>query len=204
MLQLVKRLLERRSRRAQDGISEPVGIPVPVSVVGWDGALSLQTWLIGRLRNAYNLPKRRARALVEGGYILPVLDGLDEATDPGTDPRPIMRILHRLNFDYGAQSKAGGHPLVLTCREHEYANLPSPNNDQALDKRVLGAPVIVLSPLNDNEVRDARHRAVAAFQAIGLPFPPPNWPQAWAHIAMQARGALGVIREEINANLPQA
>lgn len=50
---------------------------------------------------------------------------------------------------------------------------------------------------------DARHRAVTAFQAIGLPFPPPNWPQAWAHIAMHARGALDVIREEINANLPQ-
>ena len=63
-----------------------------------------------------------------------------------------MRILHRLNFDYGAQSKTGGYPLVLTCREHEYANLPSPDNDQALDKRVLGAPVIVMSPLDDNEV----------------------------------------------------
>ena len=52
--------------------------------------------------------------------------------------------------------------------------------------------------------RDARHRAVTAFQAIGLPFPPPGWSQAWAHIAVHARGALDVIREEINANLPEA
>jgi hypothetical protein len=51
---------------------------------------------------------------------------------------------------------------------------------------------------------DARHRAVTAFQEIGLPFPPPNWPQAWAHIAVQARGALDAIREEINANLPRS
>ena len=51
---------------------------------------------------------------------------------------------------------------------------------------------------------DARHRAVTAFQEIGLPFPPPSWPQAWAHIAVQARGALDAIREEINAGLPRS
>jgi hypothetical protein len=47
---------------------------------------------------------------------------------------------------------------------------------------------------------DARHRAVAAFQEIGLPFPPSSWEHAWAHIAMQARNALDAIREEIHAS----
>jgi hypothetical protein len=50
---------------------------------------------------------------------------------------------------------------------------------------------------------DARHRAVTAFQEIGLPFPPPSWEHAWAHIAVQARSALDVIREEIHASLAQ-
>ena len=49
---------------------------------------------------------------------------------------------------------------------------------------------------------DARHRAVSAFQEIGLTFPPPSWEYAWNHIAVQARTALDAIREEIHANLP--
>ncbi len=49
--------------------------------------------------------------------------------------------------------------------------------------------------------RDARHRAVNAFQKIGLPFPPPSWEFAWAHIATQASGALDAVREEVRASL---
>lgn len=48
---------------------------------------------------------------------------------------------------------------------------------------------------------DARHRAVAAFRQIGLSFPPLNWPQAWTQVAVLARGALDVLREEIHAGL---
>ncbi len=48
---------------------------------------------------------------------------------------------------------------------------------------------------------DARHKAVAAFHAIGLAFPPPTWRQAWAHVAGQAKGALDIIREEVHAGL---
>ncbi len=48
---------------------------------------------------------------------------------------------------------------------------------------------------------DARHRAVTSFQEIGLPFPPTNWSQAWAHIASLAMGALDVVREEAHAGL---
>jgi len=50
---------------------------------------------------------------------------------------------------------------------------------------------------------DARHRAVAAFQEIGLAFPPVSWEEAWAHIAVVAKGALDVLREEVHAGLPQ-
>jgi hypothetical protein len=50
---------------------------------------------------------------------------------------------------------------------------------------------------------DARHKAVAAFREIGLPFPPPSWDHAWTHIAVIARGALDVLREEVHAGLPE-
>ena len=46
---------------------------------------------------------------------------------------------------------------------------------------------------------DARHRAVTAFQEIGLAFPPASWGQAWLHVASLAMGALDVLREEVHA-----
>jgi hypothetical protein len=48
---------------------------------------------------------------------------------------------------------------------------------------------------------DARHKAVAAFQEIGLPFPPVSWESAWYHIAARAFGALHALREEEHAGL---
>lgn len=47
---------------------------------------------------------------------------------------------------------------------------------------------------------DARHRAVVAFQEIGLTFPPASWTGAWAHIATVAKGALDVLREEVHVS----
>ncbi|ODB80079.1 MULTISPECIES: hypothetical protein [Micromonospora] len=49
---------------------------------------------------------------------------------------------------------------------------------------------------------DARHRAVTAFQQIGLAFPPVSWQAAWERVAVTAKGALDVLREEIHVGLP--
>ena len=51
---------------------------------------------------------------------------------------------------------------------------------------------------------DARQKAVEEFREIGMPFPPSSWESAWAHIALAARGALDIIREEIRAGLSGA
>jgi hypothetical protein len=48
---------------------------------------------------------------------------------------------------------------------------------------------------------DARHKAVTAFQELGMPFPPITWQAAWEHIAGLAAGALDAVREEIHAGL---
>ena len=50
---------------------------------------------------------------------------------------------------------------------------------------------------------DARHRGVAAFERLGLSFPPTSWEQAWSQVAVLARGALDVLREEVHAGIPQ-
>lgn len=48
---------------------------------------------------------------------------------------------------------------------------------------------------------DARHRAVAAFGAIGLSFPPASWSDTWPRIGWLAKEALDIIREEVHAGL---
>lgn len=48
---------------------------------------------------------------------------------------------------------------------------------------------------------DARHRAVSAFQGLGMTFPPPSWETAWAQVAALAEGALTTLREETLAGI---
>lgn len=76
--------------------------------------------------------------------------------------------------------------------------------DTAAAERVNGAfgTLIRLRQIRvSTQHSDARHRAIAAFDDIGLAFPPANWAQAWAHIAVLAKGALDALREEIHAGL---
>lgn len=174
-LQLVTKLLARRAAQAksEEGViqlllrlarmihSDPAdpaqhgtateGIPVPISVVGWDGSKTLSEWLVSRLRTAYNVRRRRALALVSNGYILPVLDGLDEATATSASLAP-LRIIFRLNTDYGVEDKRGVRPLVLTSRTKEYENLPDPEGNPKLHRRLSGAAVVSMQPLTETKI----------------------------------------------------
>ena len=127
-------------------------IPVPISVIGWAGEKPLSDWLVSRLRTAYNVPRRRAVPLVSRGYILPVMDGLDEATDESGNSRSTLRILNRLNTDYGARGEDGLRPIVLTCRTDEYRDLPDPEGDPLLSRRLVGAPVVAMLPLTESDI----------------------------------------------------
>ncbi len=48
---------------------------------------------------------------------------------------------------------------------------------------------------------DARHKAVAAFEQLGLSYPPISWPAVWTEVSLLARGSLDVIREEVHSSL---
>ncbi len=79
--------------------------------------------------------------------------------------------------------------------------LPTLDEDAAGRVTVAFATLISLRRIRvSTQHADARHRAVTSFQAIGLPFPPTSWNQAWAHIATLAIGALDVLREEVHAS----
>lgn len=96
------------------------GEPVPVlfSLVGWDPRKQprLQDWLVARLERDYpalrSFGEDTARALVERGKILPILDGLDEL--PVTLRADIVTALNDAVLP-------GGGGLILTSRRAEFA-----------------------------------------------------------------------------------
>jgi hypothetical protein len=133
-------------------------IPVPISVVGWDGGASLTDWLIGRLRTAYLVPHRRAATLVRKGYVLPVLDGLDEATIGGRGTPAALSILYRLNADLETIDSSGRRPLVLTCRTNAYVDLPDPGNTPELNRRLANAVVVKMEQLTESQILNCLSR----------------------------------------------
>ncbi|MFE3197848.1 NACHT domain-containing protein [Embleya sp. NPDC059237] len=149
-IELLLALLEVR------GPDDPV--PVRISLTSWtalstDPATSAGTgtgdavraWIRAHLVDTINLPVTALRALVDGGMILPVLDGLDEMdpTDPPNlasgAPAPqtprAKRALEELNaYQHGTKRAS----LILTSRSAIYDALGARARDTA---RVEIAPL---------------------------------------------------------------
>jgi hypothetical protein len=165
-------LLESLRKRPKDAYREITAgypsrrIPVPISVVGWDGKASLTDWLVTRLRTAYLVPRRRAATLVKKGYVLPVLDGLDEATGNSRGTPAALSILYRLNADLGTTDSSGQRPLVLTCRTRAYIDLPDPGNAPHLSRRLANAVVAKMQQLTENQVLNCLSKHVNSHNQV--------------------------------------
>ncbi|MFG1820807.1 NACHT domain-containing protein [Kribbella sp. NPDC049174] len=105
-------------------------IPVWFALGSWDPvAKTGEGWMADQLVTTYGTPRAVARDLVGTGYILPILDGLDEIPD-----------VHRSAAMVRLRTLDGG-PMVLTCRTKEYT--------QAVAARVLdGAAVVEVVPVD--------------------------------------------------------
>jgi hypothetical protein len=118
----VQLLLQLLTTRAQDQLAarrgEVVPIPVLLPISGWDLDTypRLQEWLASRLAKDYpalsapELGLGAVGALVADGYILPVLDGLDEIAEHA---RP--KVIKALNGSLGS-----GDQLIMTSRTAEF------------------------------------------------------------------------------------
>jgi hypothetical protein len=96
-------------------------VPVPISVSGWNGKQDLGPWLVDRLVESFRLSRVMARELVDGNYLLPVLDGLDESDDdPHSESSVSHLILEKLRSSPGANFGTGPRPIVMTCRSDFY------------------------------------------------------------------------------------
>jgi DNA polymerase III delta prime subunit len=126
-------------------------LPIPVSIGGWDGTQELGEWLSDRLVEGYRIARPVARALVYSDYILPVLDGLDEADDQSHDRiSTSQKILEQIRSSSDASDIARG-ALVMTCRSNIYKNLFDSGHS------LRNAVVIEMKDLEPEAIRSYLH-----------------------------------------------
>ena len=132
-------------------------VPVRLSLSAFDPrthhdvaavASRLDAWIARQLTADYAIPARRARALVKQGWILPVLDGLDEM-DAGTGPATrALEVLQVLNEPVGGRLR----PCVIACRPDLFGRLGAGQGQPASEPALRDAAVIELRLHSADEV----------------------------------------------------
>jgi len=163
-------------RDAPDGVRPCPLVPVRLSLPSFDPgddldavavevvSARLDGWLIEHLVTVFGLSGKVARALVRDGWVLPVLDGLDEMDVDDTRPLRAAAVVRALNHP----SVGGLRPVVLTCRTSRYQQLSAapdsvdearpvgPEDTSNADQRevVQDATVVGVEPLSVQRVVD--------------------------------------------------
>ena len=124
-------LLDQLKCRAE--LDEPkratTPVPVRVNASGWDGRGEISAWLAHRIAAGYSLPVAQARALLDSGRILPVLDGLDEADPLGKPPLRASAILDALN-----EVPWINRGVIVACRGEVFIDLQELRGDAGLHR----------------------------------------------------------------------
>jgi hypothetical protein len=135
-------------------------VPVRLSLPAFDPGVSegqidsdvvayrLDAWIASQLQEAYGLSERVAIGLVAEGWILPVLDGLDEMDSDDGNPVRAAATASALN----SSATGGVRPIVVTCRNDRYkqlAALPAPVGQKRV---VQDATVVEVEPLTSEQV----------------------------------------------------
>ena len=137
-----------------EGSGGRVVVPVRLSLPAFDPALGeenldgvpaeevatrLEQWLARHLGTVYGVAETTAAELVTQGWVLPVLDGLDEMDSAGTWPARAAAMLRALNHP----TPLGLRPVVLTCRTDTYDQLTGHlSNETRTDATVDGSPIV--------------------------------------------------------------
>lgn len=110
----------------------------------------LDAWIIHNLTNVYGVEKSRiARALVDKGWILPILDGLDEMDFSGQKPRRAAAVIRALNHPVGTQPRR----VVITCRADRYKQLARSNALPGQQPVLQDATAIRIQPLTPDQIK---------------------------------------------------
>jgi len=131
MLELMRDLLERADK------DETHPIPVKFDLSAWGADRPpIDAWLATQLNTQYGVSRQAAVDWVKRGMILPLLDGLDEVAAERRAACAAAINAYR--------QERGLMPLVVCCREQEYAELSD-------ELRLHGA--VVVQPLTDEQVQ---------------------------------------------------
>ncbi|MDH2430549.1 hypothetical protein [Sphaerisporangium sp. TRM90804] len=159
-VQLLLRLLStRQADRAGAVPGEVVPVPVMLPVSSWDTGAHprLQDWLTVRLTADYpglsapELGAGAAAALVDGGHILPVLDGLDEIGAPAR-----AAVIQAVNASLTDRDQ-----LILTSRTTEFTSAMSD-----IGRPVTAAAVITPKLLSPQAAADYLTACLAATPSL--------------------------------------
>ncbi|MCG8347164.1 MAG: NACHT domain-containing protein [Chloroflexales bacterium] len=131
-------LLHELAADLLDRAERDPALPVPVvfSLATWRPGQSMVDWLVSELASRYMGRTSVYERLAQQGAILPLLDGLDEVAPPERRVQCVAAI------NVIGQHLEARTPLVVTCREREYADLPHLRLNRA----------IVARPLNDTQI----------------------------------------------------
>ena len=138
VLHLILDLLSKR--RASSDV-----VPVRCNATGWDGRLDLTEFLVAKLSGDYALHKRVARALVDNGRILPVIDGLDEMDVSEGEPHRAQAAVQRFN-----EPPWRARALVVTCRTAVYEAIRSAGDGT----EIIGCEPVSVRPLTAAEIAE--------------------------------------------------
>lgn len=134
-------------RRAAASSSEGRTIPVPClfSLPSWDPAFhDLTNWLETQIVDRFRVTRKIATQLVRDGWILPVLDGLDEMDLSEAMPRRSESAVAHIN-DYIACTP--GSQIVVVCRSGS-------RYYERLVRRVQDADQITVQNLTPEQIID--------------------------------------------------
>jgi eukaryotic-like serine/threonine-protein kinase len=131
LLALARTLLDRSG----DDIKERVAVVLNLS--SWKKKQPLAEWISDELSEKYRVPRKIARFWLQRGYLLPLLDGLDEVE---TTVQPVC--VTAINTFVEEFNPSG---LVVCCRLNEYRWLP---------ERLKLNGAIRIEPLSKDEVAE--------------------------------------------------
>jgi len=144
----------------------------------------LDAWMGRRLVGDYGVTSSSARRLVEGGWILPVLDGLDEMdSEPGPATRAAA-VVRALNHPAGTGLRA----VVIACRAARYEQLMAVDTEPGRETVLQDVAVIRMQPLTVRQV--TQYLTARFFDPVRHEEASPRWRPVLASLRRAPDGPL--------------
>ncbi|WP_406631896.1 NACHT domain-containing protein [Amycolatopsis sp. WGS_07] len=193
VIKLLLDLADEARAGSASGAAERIVVPVRMSLSAFTATdrpppavrTELDEWIARHLTTVYGVERPIAHALVACGWILPILDGLDEMDPDDAEPARARTVIAALNLYPGPDR----WPVVLTSRTQRYQHLASATADPTAARGVLqDTTVIMMEPLDVEQVIAwLAHRFPARDQPDRLA---PRWHPIAGHLQEKKSGPL--------------